>query len=76
MLGRFFSRIGAKPGGTKTKNKAAKKAGKEPSADKFEVWLAENPGGTFQQFYVQSVEGALAGKKSHASLGPAPNREL
>jgi hypothetical protein len=73
MLGRLFSRIADRPGGTKTKNKAATKAGKEPSADKFEAWLAENPGGTFQQFYVEGVEGALAGKKSHASLGPAPN---
>ena len=67
MLGRVLSWVSAK-------TKAAKKEGyRKRRSDKFGAWLEENPGGTFQQFYVESVEGALAGKKSHASLGPVPN---
>lgn len=33
------------------------------------IWLRENPGASFQKFYVESVLGALAGQKEHASLG-------
>ncbi len=36
----------------------------------FEEWQALNPGGTFKEYYVCSVIDALAGKKSHATLGP------
>jgi SAM-dependent methyltransferase len=36
----------------------------------FEEWEALNPNGTFKEYYVCSVLDALAGKKSHATLGP------
>jgi SAM-dependent methyltransferase len=38
--------------------------------DKFAAWLKQNPSGTFEQFYADSVVHALAGEKTHSSLGP------
>ena len=36
----------------------------------FEEWQALNPKGTFKEYYVAGVLDALAGKKTHANLGP------
>jgi cyclopropane fatty-acyl-phospholipid synthase-like methyltransferase len=38
--------------------------------EKVAIWLRENPGASFKQFYVESVLESLAKKKEHASLGP------
>jgi hypothetical protein len=37
---------------------------------KFAIWSLRHPGGTFKQFYAESVVGALDGKAKHNSLGP------
>jgi SAM-dependent methyltransferase len=43
---------------------------KAKKKDKFAAWLEENQGGSFTQFYAESVLDALSGKRKHASLGP------
>lgn len=47
------------------------KLDQKPNKDKFAIWLDQNPAGTFEQFYADSVAKALAGEKIHSSLGPA-----
>lgn len=79
MLGRFLQKfVGMRANSLQSqpthaaKNAFAKpKRNPKPKKDKFAKWLKENPEGTFDQFYVESVVEALAGKKNHASLGPA-----
>src|SRR6187549_2526224 len=75
MLGRFLRKfVGTRASAPEAYgwNRAARKAKrtKKQKKDKFAAWLKENPEGTFDQFYVESVVEALAGKKNHASLGP------
>ena len=43
---------------------------KAKKKDKFAAWLEKNQGGSFTQFYAESVLDALSGKRRHASLGP------
>jgi hypothetical protein len=43
---------------------------KAKKKDKFAAWLEKNQGGSFTQFYAESVLDALSGKRKHASLGP------
>jgi SAM-dependent methyltransferase len=47
------------------------KSKKEVDELAFEKWQVRNPGGTFKEYYVSAVLPALAGKKAHATLGPA-----
>jgi ribosomal protein L11 methylase PrmA len=43
---------------------------KPKKKDKFAAWLEKNQGGSFTQFYAESVLDALSGERKHASLGP------
>jgi ribosomal protein L11 methylase PrmA len=43
---------------------------KAKKKDKFASWLDKNQGGSFTQFYAESVLDALSGERKHASLGP------
>jgi SAM-dependent methyltransferase len=78
MLGRFLQKfVGTRANSlqsqpTHAANRAARKAkrAKKQKKDKFVAWLKENPEGTFDQFYVETVIAALDGKRNHASLGP------
>ena len=42
---------------------------------KFAFWSLRHPGGTFKQFYADSVVGSLDGKRGHNSLGPRIKQE-
>jgi len=57
---------------TKTAKTALNTAKQRIRRDKFGDWLRENPGGSFKEFYVESVADALEGKTKHPSLGPRP----
>ena len=42
---------------------------------KFAIWSLRHPGGSFKNFYVDSVVGSLDGEKGHNSLGPRIKKE-
>ena len=39
-------------------------------SSRFMIWSLRHPGGTFQEFYAETVVDCLHGKKGHNSLGP------
>lgn len=45
-------------------------SGKIKKKDRYSEWLQRNPDGNFKQFYAESLTGALAGEREHASIGP------
>ena len=42
---------------------------------KFAIWSLRHPGGTFKEFYADTVAGSLDGKRGHNSLGPRIKQE-
>ena len=42
---------------------------------KFAIWSLRHPGGTFKEFYADTVVGSLGGKRGHNSLGPRIKQE-
>lgn len=67
MISRLLRRVVKKRFWSQLPNKLDQKRNR----DKFAIWLEQNPTGTFEQFYADSVVKALAGEKIHSSLGPA-----
>jgi cyclopropane fatty-acyl-phospholipid synthase-like methyltransferase len=67
MINRLLRRLVGK----RSRSQLPKKTDQKRNKDKFALWLEQNPTGTFEQFYADSVAQALAGEKVHSSLGPA-----
>ena len=69
LKGRYAA-MGNSPSST-ARSAKKHKSKKEVDDLAFEKWQVRNPGGTFKEYYVSAVLPALAGKKAHATLGPA-----